>query len=97
MEKQRLKNMYEEVKITEKKIQERTRGAQLANQPWKGIAKRRDKQYTETSEERKQGRVSGSRFSVKELLRPLQEPIKEEGLWLKFTDKKRSLSVVGVK
>lgn len=69
----------------------------MANQPWKGIAKRRDKQCTDTFEERKQGRVSGSRFSVKELVRPLQEPIKEEGLWLKFTDKKRSLSGVGIK
>ena len=50
MEKERLRNMYKEVKITEKKVQERTRRAQLANQPWKGT----DKQQTDTSEERKQ-------------------------------------------
>ena len=68
MEKERLRNMYKEVKITEKKVQERTRRAQLANQPWKGT----DKQQTDTSEERKH-RVPSSRFSGKELVSPLPE------------------------
>lgn len=59
--------------------------------------KRRDKQNTDTLDERKHGRVSSSRFSVKELVSPLPEHIKKEGMWLKFTDREKSLTVVGVK